>query len=56
MQRFLAASESTRMVIADPQALYSGAALDSRGIAPGDNPRLGSTRFDDWFARSGVKK
>jgi uncharacterized protein YbjT (DUF2867 family) len=50
--RFLAASGDKRKVIADPKALYSGAALDGRGIAPGPNPRLGPTRFEDWFARS----
>ena len=50
--RFLAASGDKRTVIADPQALYAGAALGSRGIAPGANPRLGPTRFEEWVARS----
>jgi uncharacterized protein YbjT (DUF2867 family) len=50
--RFLAATGDKRTVIADPRALYTGAALDSRGIAPGANPRLGPTRFEDWVARS----
>jgi hypothetical protein len=26
--------------------------MDSRGIAPGANPRLGPTRFEDWLSRS----
>src|SRR5947199_10316365 len=50
--RFMAASGDKRTVIADPQARYSGAVLDSRGIAPGANPRLGPTRFEEWFGRS----
>src|SRR5688572_10268592 len=50
--RFMAASGDKRKVIADSQALYSGAKLDSRGIAPGANPRLGTTRFEEWFLRS----
>jgi uncharacterized protein YbjT (DUF2867 family) len=50
--RFLTATGDKRKVIPDPRALYSGATLDDRGIAPGPNPRLGPTRFDDWFARS----
>ena len=50
--RFMAASGDKRTVIADPQALYYGAKMGSRGIAPGANPRLGPTRFEDWFARS----
>jgi uncharacterized protein YbjT (DUF2867 family) len=46
---FLAASGDTRTVVADPQGRYFGAALDDRGLKPGDNPRIGSTRFKDWI-------
>ena len=53
--RFMAASGDERKLIADPQALYTGAVMDGRGIAPGANPRLGPTRFDDWFARAALK-
>jgi hypothetical protein len=42
-------------VVADPRALYSGAALDGRGLNPGANPRLGATRFEDWALRAGLK-
>lgn len=47
--RFLAASGDKRTVIADPQARYFGAALDDRGLNPGDNPRLSPTRFETWI-------
>lgn len=50
--RYMAASGDKRKVIADPQALYSGAVLDSRGIAPGANPRLAPTRFEEWIEYS----
>jgi uncharacterized protein YbjT (DUF2867 family) len=50
--RFLAATGDRRKVIADPQALYYGAKMGSRGIAPGANPRIGPTRFEEWFSRS----
>jgi uncharacterized protein YbjT (DUF2867 family) len=50
--RFLAARGDTRTVVADPQARYFGAALDDRGLNPGDNPRVGPTRFKDWLGRS----
>ena len=50
--RFMAASGDKRRVIADPQARYYGAVMGSRGIAPGGNPRLGPTRFEEWFRRS----
>jgi uncharacterized protein YbjT (DUF2867 family) len=53
--RYLAASGDRRKVVADPNALYSGAALDSRGLNPGANPRLGPTRFEDWASRAGLK-
>src|SRR5262249_13504217 len=50
--RFLAARGDKRTVIADPRATYYGAVMGSRGIAPGANPRLGPTRFEEWFRRS----
>jgi uncharacterized protein YbjT (DUF2867 family) len=50
--RFLAATGDTRTVIADPQARYFGTALDDRSLNPGDSPRVGPTRFQDWLARS----
>jgi uncharacterized protein YbjT (DUF2867 family) len=50
--RFLAAKGDQRKIVGDPDALYSGAKLDSRGIAPGANPRIGPTRFEEWFRRS----
>lgn len=50
--RFLAASGDARKVVADPQARYFGAMLDDRGLNPGDNPRVGPTRFTDWLGRS----
>jgi uncharacterized protein YbjT (DUF2867 family) len=51
--RFMAARGDKRKVIADTKALYYGAAMGSSGIAPGANPLLGRTRFEDWFGRSG---
>ena len=50
--RFLAASGDTRAVVPDPQARYFGAVLDGRGLAPGDNPRIGPTRFETWIRRT----
>lgn len=53
--RYLAASGDKRTVVADSSALYSGAALDARGLNPGASPRLGPTRFDEWAGRAGLK-
>jgi hypothetical protein len=54
--KYLAASGDTRTVVADPEALYSGAALDARGLNPGANPRLGPTSFAEWAAHAGLKR
>ena len=45
-QRYLKATKDTREVVADPHARYFGTELDDRSLTPGDNPRLGSIRFD----------
>jgi uncharacterized protein YbjT (DUF2867 family) len=54
--RFLAASGDKRKVIADPQATYYGAVMGPSGIAPGANPRLGPTRFEDWFRHGAAQR
>jgi uncharacterized protein YbjT (DUF2867 family) len=51
--RYVAASGDKRKVIADPKARYYGAVMGELGIAPEANPRLGPTRFEEWFRRSG---
>jgi uncharacterized protein YbjT (DUF2867 family) len=52
VRQFLSATGDARTVITDPQALYYGIAVDDRSLTPGDNPRLGPTRFADWLAQS----
>ncbi|HET7792702.1 MAG TPA: SDR family oxidoreductase [Rhizobacter sp.] len=50
VQRYLAATGDARQVRADPQARYFGLAVDDRSLVPGENPRLGSVRFERWLA------
>jgi uncharacterized protein YbjT (DUF2867 family) len=50
VRRFLKATGDARTVITDPKALYYGIAVDDNSLTPGDRPRLGATRFDDWLA------
>lgn len=50
--RYMAASGDKRTVIADPQARYYGAVMGDLGIAPGANPRIGPTLFEEWFRRT----
>ena len=52
VRRRLAALKDAREVIADPNALYSGAKLSERTLVPGNNPRLGETSFETWLAQS----
>jgi len=52
VRQFLNATGDARTVITDPKALYFGIAVDDRSLTPGDNPRLGPTRFADWLAQS----
>jgi uncharacterized protein YbjT (DUF2867 family) len=43
-----------REVIPDPQARYFGIAPSERTLLPGDDARLGDTRFDDWLTNTAV--
>ena len=48
----LSARNDPRDVVADPQARYFGAMLSERTLVPGDDARLGETRFEDWLGLS----
>src|SRR5713101_7362723 len=52
VRRRLAPLNDSREVIADPNALYSGAKLDERTLVPGKDARLGETHFADWLKSS----
>jgi uncharacterized protein YbjT (DUF2867 family) len=54
VRRFLNATRDPRKVITDVHARYFGAELNDQSLVPdpGDKPRLGSTRFDDWLSHS----
>src|SRR6201993_2247532 len=51
VRRRLASLKDPREVIADPNARYSGAKLSERTLVPGDNARLGETRFETWLTQ-----
>lgn len=50
-RKYLIATKDRRKVVADIHARYFGAELDDRSLTPGENPRLGSVRFEDWLRR-----
>jgi uncharacterized protein YbjT (DUF2867 family) len=51
-RRFLRAKGEAREVVVDAAAGYFGTPVDDRSLTPGDHPRIGATRFDDWLART----
>jgi len=52
VRRRLAALKDLREVIADPNARYAGAKLGERTLVPGNDARLGETRFETWLSQS----
>ena len=52
VRQFLKANHDARTVTTDANALYFGIRLNDRSLTPGDNPRIGPTRFGDWLSRS----
>jgi uncharacterized protein YbjT (DUF2867 family) len=56
VRRFLSAKRDARQVVADVHARYFGTELDDRSLTPGNNPRIGQTRFEDWLSRSVAQK
>ena len=52
VRKFLSAAGDPRTVTTDPSALYFGIALTDQSLTPGDNPRIGPTRFEDWLSHS----
>jgi uncharacterized protein YbjT (DUF2867 family) len=55
VRRHLANLKDPREVIADPNALYSGTKLSERTLVPGNDARLGETRFETWLTQPVAK-
>lgn len=51
----LATLKDSREVVADPNALYSGAKISERTLLPGKVARLGETTLKTWLSQSAVK-
>ena len=54
-RQFLAAHKDPREVVADPHARHYGVEVSERTLLPGDDARLGETRFKIWLAQSAAK-
>jgi uncharacterized protein YbjT (DUF2867 family) len=55
VRQYLAACKDRREVVADPQARYYGVEVSERTLLPGDDARLGETRFKTWLTQSAMK-
>jgi uncharacterized protein YbjT (DUF2867 family) len=55
VQRRLASLKDPREVIADPEALYSGAKVSEKTLVPNINARLAETTFETWLFHSQAK-
>ncbi len=51
VRRRLDSLKDSREVVADPNARYGGAKVGERTLLPGDNARLGETRFEIWLTQ-----
>jgi uncharacterized protein YbjT (DUF2867 family) len=52
VRKYLIANRDARTVTTDAHASYYGIAVNDQSLTPGDHPRLGPTRFEDWLSRS----
>ena len=55
-RKYLAANHDERQVIADVHARYFGTELNDQSLTPGQNPRIGAIRFEEWLGRSSVPR
>jgi uncharacterized protein YbjT (DUF2867 family) len=51
VRRRLSSLKDPREVIADPNARYDGARVSEKTLLPGNNARLGETRFETWLTQ-----
>jgi uncharacterized protein YbjT (DUF2867 family)/quercetin dioxygenase-like cupin family protein len=56
IRQYLSATGDARQVVTDGKAGYFGIAVNDQSLVPGDNPRLGTTRFEEWLSRTTPQK
>ena len=55
VRRYLAANKDPREVITDVHARYFGTEVNDQSLTPGEDPMLGTTRFEDWLSSAGTR-
>jgi hypothetical protein len=53
---YMDATEDSHQLVPDAHALYFGAKLNDDSLIPGENPRLGKIKYEDWFRTQLVTK
>ncbi|WP_367872831.1 SDR family oxidoreductase [Luteolibacter sp. Populi] len=56
VRRYLSATGDSREVVEDPAVGYFGQPIDGQSLTPGDKPRIGSIRFNDWLTQFTTSK
>jgi len=56
IRQYLSATGDAQKVVTDAKAGYFGIAVNDQSLVPGDNPRLGTTRFEEWLSRTTPQK
>jgi len=56
VRRFLRGTQDPRKVVPDVHARYFGGFLSDRSLTPGENPRIGAIRFEDWLGQSTARR
>ena len=51
IRQYLSATGDARKVVTDAKAGYFGIVVNDQSLVPGDNPRLGTTRFEEWLSK-----
>jgi uncharacterized protein YbjT (DUF2867 family) len=55
VRKYLAANKDPREVVTDPKARYYGIEVSEKTLVPGDDARLGVTRFETWLTQPAAK-
>jgi quercetin dioxygenase-like cupin family protein len=56
VRQFLTVTGDPRNVVTDANAGYYGIKVNDQSLVPGDKPRLGTTRFEEWLSRTTPQK
>lgn len=56
IRRALRFRQDPRDVVADEHAPYFGTEVTEYSLVPGDNPRLGAIRFEEWLAQPALPR